>query len=189
MWASKQVFSIRTRAKSQLGTEAWCQQVIRQRESKDPLGKHAVGVSHAGMGHGKHGLRRGQGRPLSLDLNRFWIKHSGSSYSLKKSFRFVLRHLSLCHLCDVSFYSPCTRTWARFLCFVFFFFFFFLFFWFCFLLPSFKLQESSSFHSSPQVQSPQSMSPAGRRRHFPGRTLPAQPPCPPLPPFSAQLQL
>lgn len=128
VWASKQVFSIRTRAKSQLGTEAWCQQVIRQRDSKDPLGKHAVGVSHAGVGHGTHGLRRGQGRPLSLDLNRFWIKHSGSSYSLKNSFRFVPRHLSLCHLCDVSFYSPCTRTWARFLCFVFFFFFFFLFF-------------------------------------------------------------
>lgn len=127
VWASKQVFSIRTRAKSQLGTEAWCQQVIWQCESKDPLGKHATGVSHPGMGHGKHGLRRGLRRPLSLDLNLFWRKHSGSSYSLKKSIWFVFPHLSLCHLCDVSFYSPCTSTWASFLCFVFFFLFFFSF--------------------------------------------------------------
>lgn len=50
--------------------------------------------------------------------------------------------------------------------------------WVCFLLPSFKLQESSNFHSSPQVQSPQSMSPAGRNRHFPGQTIPALPPPP-----------
>lgn len=114
VWASIQVFSIRTRAKNPLGTEAWYQQVIWQCESKDPLGKDAIGMSHPGMGHGKHGLRRGHRRPLSLDLNLFWRKHSGSSESLKKSIWFVFPHLSLCHLCNVSFYLPCTSTWASF---------------------------------------------------------------------------
>lgn len=69
-----QVFSIRTRAKNQLGTESWYQQVILQPESKGHWEKMPLRFPIQQWDTGKNGWRRERIRPLSLDLNCFWRK-------------------------------------------------------------------------------------------------------------------
>lgn len=91
-----------------------------------PLGNDAIGISSPTMGHGKW-MEKRKYKAIDFSYEPFLEKAKWVLVMEEKPL-FVFPHLSLCQLCNVSFYLPFTRTSVRFclLLLLPFFFFFFL---------------------------------------------------------------